>query len=111
MLTQSWTYTETRTPIVVNSLVRAPCVATNRHGTEMGISGLPRPLYVQMASVSVLLLATLSLLLADAEAFCDHFSVDVGFLFNCQIDWGDFFPLESPPSGTGLIVVVTKIIS
>ena len=46
----------------------------------------------------VLLVAALSLLPSDVSAFCEQSSVSVGFLFNCQIGWEDFYESEQPPS-------------
>ena len=49
----------------------------------------------------VLLVAALSLLLPDVSAFCDQSNVSMGFLFNCQIGWEDFYEVGKPaPSGT-----------
>lgn len=54
-----------------------------------------------MASSAALLVATLSLLLADALAFCEESTVNVEFLFNCQIGWEDFHDEgEVAPPGT-----------
>ena len=49
----------------------------------------------------VLLVTALSLLLPDVLAFCEQSSLSVGFFFNCQIGWGDFYEAGQPvPSGT-----------
>ena len=61
-----------------------------------------RPVWrIMELPVPVLLVAALSLLLPDVSAFCEQSIVSVGFLFNCQIGWEDFYESgQPPPSGT-----------